>query len=82
MSEALIPPIYGEVLELRRHFRLLYGTQALNYLLATPAPTAAQLTAWLAVANTRRRRALGCAPTDRVAADRAAMLALGQADIR
>lgn len=47
MSEALIPPIYGEVLELRRHFRLLYGTQALNYLLATPAPTAAQLTAWL-----------------------------------
>ena len=26
--------------------------------------------------NTRRRRALGCAPTDRIAADRAAMLAL------
>ena len=47
MSAALIPPIYGEVLELRKHFRLLYGTQALNYLLGTPAPTAAQLTAWL-----------------------------------
>ncbi len=26
--------------------------------------------------NTRRRRALGCAPTDRIAADRAAMLGL------
>ena len=31
---------------------------------------------WLAVANTRTRRALGCAPIDRIAADRAAMLAL------
>ena len=47
MSEALIPPIYGGIMELRKHFRLLYGTQALNYLLGTPAPTAAQLTAWL-----------------------------------
>jgi transposase len=35
-----------------------------------------QLTDWLALVNTRRRRALGCAPTDRIVADRAAMLAL------
>lgn len=49
MSEALIAPTYGEVLELRRHFKLLHGsTLALDYLLATPAPTSAQLTTWLA----------------------------------
>ena len=36
----------------------------------------AQLQQWLAVVNTRRRRALGCAPDDRIAADRQAMLAL------
>lgn len=35
-----------------------------------------QLQDWLALVNTRRRRALGCAPTDRIVADRAAMLAL------
>ena len=35
-----------------------------------------QLQDWLAMVNARRRRALGCAPTDRIAADRAAMLAL------
>ncbi|MFD7011959.1 IS21 family transposase [Rhodococcus jostii] len=35
-----------------------------------------QLTAWLAVANTRRKRALGCAPADRIDADRHAMLTL------
>jgi transposase len=35
-----------------------------------------QLQAWLATVNTRRRRALGCAPTDRIGADRQAMLAL------
>ena len=35
-----------------------------------------QLQAWLAVANTRVRRVLGCAPTDRITADRGAMLAL------
>jgi transposase len=35
-----------------------------------------QLQGWLAMVNTRRRRALGCAPTDRIAADRQAMLAL------
>jgi transposase len=35
-----------------------------------------QLAGWLAVVNTRRRRALGCAPADRIAADRAAMLPL------
>ena len=31
---------------------------------------------WLALVNARRRRVLGCAPTDRIAADRHAMLAL------
>jgi transposase len=36
----------------------------------------AQLQHWLALVNTRRRRALGCAPTDRITADRHAMLAL------
>jgi transposase len=35
-----------------------------------------QLQAWLDVVNRRRRRALGCAPVDRVAADKAAMLPL------
>lgn len=35
-----------------------------------------QLGAWLGLANTRIRRVLGCAPADRLAADRAAMLAL------
>jgi transposase len=41
-----------------------------------PAEFNIQLAAWLAVINTRPRRALGCAPADRIAADRAAMLAL------
>ena len=36
----------------------------------------AQLAAWLAVVNQRPRRALGCAPADRITADRAAMTAL------
>lgn len=35
-----------------------------------------QLQQWISVVNTRQRRALGCAPTDRIAADRQAMLAL------
>ena len=35
-----------------------------------------QLQAWLAVVNARTRRALGCAPTERITADRAAMLTL------
>ena len=35
-----------------------------------------QLQEWLAVVNTRRRRVLGCAPTERIGADRAAMLSL------
>jgi transposase len=34
------------------------------------------LQAWLDVVNRRRRRALGCAPVDRIAADTAAMLPL------
>jgi transposase len=41
-----------------------------------PADFNAQLAAWLTVANRRPRRTLGCAPADRIAADRAAMLAL------
>lgn len=43
---------------------------------ASPADFNAQLADWLALANTRTRRALGCAPSDRIAADQAAMLAL------
>ena len=35
-----------------------------------------QLQGWLAQVNARRRRALGCAPTDRIGADRQAMLQL------
>jgi transposase len=42
----------------------------------SPADFNTQLSGWLAVANTRTRRALGCAPADRITADRAAMLAL------
>jgi transposase len=43
---------------------------------ASPADFNIQLQAWLEVVNTRPRRALGCAPTDRITADRAAMLTL------
>jgi len=42
----------------------------------SPADFNAQLRAWLAVSNRRARRALGCAPSERIAADRAAMVAL------
>jgi transposase len=35
-----------------------------------------QLQAWLAIVNQRQRRALGCAPTDRIVADKSAMLTL------
>ncbi len=42
----------------------------------SPAEFNAQLQTWLAVTNTRVRRVLGCAPTDRITADRCAMLAL------
>nr|AAQ96167.1 putative transposase [Gordonia sp. CYKS2] len=35
-----------------------------------------QLQQWISLVNTRRRRALGCAPTERITADRQAMLAL------
>jgi len=41
-----------------------------------PADFNRQLTEWLALVNTRTRRALGCAPTARIIVDRAAMLAL------
>jgi transposase len=41
-----------------------------------PADFNRQLAGWLAVVNTRRRRALGCAPADRITTDRAAMLGL------
>jgi transposase len=43
---------------------------------ASPADFNAQLGAWLPVANARPKRVLGCAPADRIAADRQAMLAL------
>jgi transposase len=41
-----------------------------------PAEFNAQLQQWLQTVNARRRRALGCAPTDRITADRQAMLPL------
>jgi transposase len=41
-----------------------------------PADFNAQISAWLGRGNSRTRRALGCAPTDRIAADLAAMLTL------
>jgi transposase len=43
---------------------------------ASPADFNAQLAGWLALANQRTRRVLGCAPAGRIAADRAAMLPL------
>jgi len=43
---------------------------------ASPADFNTQLSAWLAVANRRTRRVLGCAPTDRIVGDKAAMLSL------
>ena len=43
---------------------------------ASPTDFNTQLGGWLGVVNQRRRRVLGCAPTDRIVADRAAMLAL------
>jgi transposase len=42
----------------------------------SPADFNSQLQAWLQLANTRRKRSLGCAPADRIAADKAAMLTL------
>jgi transposase len=42
----------------------------------SPADFNTQLSAWLAVVNTRHRRALGCAPTERIGADLTAMLSL------
>jgi transposase len=42
----------------------------------SPADFNAQLQGWLQLVNRRTRRALGCAPTERIVADRAAMLAL------
>jgi transposase len=43
---------------------------------ASPADFNAQLGDWLALVNQRPRRVLGCAPADRIEADRAAMLPL------
>jgi transposase len=43
---------------------------------ASPADFNAQLGGWLPRANTRRMRVLGCAPADRFAADKAAMIGL------
>jgi len=41
-----------------------------------PADFNAQLTGWLAIANGRAKRVLGCAPAERFTADKTAMLAL------
>lgn len=43
---------------------------------ASPADFNAQLAAWLELVRTRTRRALGCAPIDRIVADKTAMLSL------
>ena len=43
---------------------------------ASPADFNAQLGGWTALANSRFKRVLGCAPADRIEADRAAMAAL------
>jgi transposase len=43
---------------------------------ASPGDFNAQLAGWLVLANQRQRRVLGCAPADRIDADRAAMLRL------
>jgi transposase len=43
---------------------------------ASPADFNTQLRQWLVQANSRQHRRLGCRPTDRVDADRAAMVAL------
>ena len=43
---------------------------------SSPADFNAQLAGWLALVNQRSRRVLGCAPSDRIEADRAAMLPL------
>jgi hypothetical protein len=43
---------------------------------ASPADFNTQVRDWLVVANARTKRSLGCAPTDRVGADVAAMLPL------
>jgi transposase len=43
---------------------------------ASPADFNAQLAGWVATVNTRWRRHLECAPADRIAADKAAMIAL------
>jgi transposase len=43
---------------------------------ASPGEFDSQLRQWLQLVNTRQRRALGCAPTDRITADRQAMLTL------
>lgn len=47
---------------------------------SSPADFNTQLAGWLEVANRRQRRALGCAPTDRIATDKAAMLTLPPVD--
>jgi transposase len=41
-----------------------------------PADFNTQMAAWLALVNTRSRRALGCSPAERITADKAAMLGL------
>lgn len=43
---------------------------------SSPADFNIQLGEWLAIVNTRLRRAIGCAPCERIAGDRAAMLTM------
>jgi transposase len=42
----------------------------------SPTDFNTQLQSWLGMANQRRKRSLGCAPAERIGADKAAMLAL------
>jgi hypothetical protein len=48
---------------------------------ASPADFNAQLGEWTMLANSRRKRVLGCAPSDRIGVDRAAMAPLPPVDL-
>jgi transposase len=47
-----------------------------NRSFTSPGDFNSQLSGWLQLANRRRKRSLGCAPADRIGADKAAMLTL------
>jgi transposase len=61
---------------IERAHRYLEGSFLPGRSFASPADFNTQLGDWLAMVNRRPRRALGCAPTDRIDADRQAMLTL------